>query len=53
LINESEHNKNIIAIYIYNPEKEKGVSRAFELKRRSRKIRGMFMELDDAAQLAY
>jgi hypothetical protein len=52
MINETEHNKNIIAIYLYNPEKEKGVSRAFELKRNSRKVRGMFMDLTDAAQLA-
>lgn len=29
LIKETEHNKNIIAIYIYNPEREKGVARAF------------------------
>lgn len=52
LISESDHNKNIIAIYIYNPEKEKGVSRAFEIKRSSRKVRGMFMDLADAALMA-
>ena len=28
------------------------MSKAFELKRNSRKIRGMFMDLTDAAQLA-
>jgi hypothetical protein len=28
------------------------VSKSFELKRKSRKVRGMFMDLSDAAQMA-
>ncbi len=52
LLEESQLHKNIIAIYLYNPQRERGINRAFELKRASKKVKGMFMEIRDAAKQA-
>jgi hypothetical protein len=52
LIEESPNHKNIIAIYIYNPKAEMGINKSFELKRATKKIKGFFMDLSDAAKQA-
>ena len=52
LIEESPNHKNIIAIYIYNPKKEAGINRSFEMKRMNKKVKGMFMDLAEAAKQA-
>ena len=52
MIEESSSHKNIIAIYIYNPKAEMSINKSFELKRATRKIKGFFMDLSDAAKQA-
>lgn len=52
LLDDSVLNKNIVAIYLYNPRGEAGITRTFELKRSTRKIKGMFMDLKQIADLA-
>jgi hypothetical protein len=53
LIEDSPNHKNIIAIYIYNPKAELAINRSFEMKRATKKIKGMFMDLADAAKQAH
>ena len=44
--------KNVVDIYIYNPSKERGMARMYEFKRANKKVRGMFMSLTEAKDVA-
>ena len=52
LLEESALHKNIVAIYLYAAKREEGINRSFELKRSTKKVKGLFMQLEDAARQA-
>ena len=44
--------KNVVEVYVYNPSKERGLSRMYDLKKANKKVKGMFMSITEAKRVA-
>jgi hypothetical protein len=45
IVVDQRFSKRIISIYIYNNLKENGIKRAIEIKEKSKKVRGFYMDI--------
>lgn len=51
-LEDTEPNKNVVSVYIYNPLQLEGINRAFDLKKNLKKIRGMYNSLEEVTKQA-
>lgn len=51
-LEDSEPNKNVVSVYIYNPLQLEGINRAFDLKKNLKKVRGMYNSLEEVTKQA-
>lgn len=51
-LEDTEPNKNVVSVYIYNPLQLEGINRAFDLKKNLKKVRGMYNSLEEVTKQA-
>lgn len=51
-LEDTEPNKNVVSVYIYNPLQLEGINRVFDLKKNLKKVRGMYNSLEEVTKQA-